>query len=243
MSDPRPASTVLIIVPAFNESATIGDVIGSIAGAGPLWDILVVNDGSRDGTEKIVAEDGRAMVIDLCSNLGIGGAMQAGFRFAVEHRYDVAVQVDGDGQHEASGIRTLLDECFRKNADVVIGSRFHGSGAAASFRSTPVRRAGIGILRVLCGLLTGYRVSDVTSGFRVYNRRALALVARRYPADFPEPESLVLFHRERLSVCEAPITMNPRRFGSSSISGAASIYYMVKVIIALVVDSLQSKRS
>jgi glycosyltransferase involved in cell wall biosynthesis len=232
---------VLIIVPAFNESATIREVIRSISETGPRWDILVVNDGSTDDTGHIAALKPQAMVINLCSNLGIGQAMQAGFKFAIENGYDAAVQVDGDGQHDASCIRSLLDALSSMNADVVVGSRFL-EGTKGSFQSTRTRRMGIWFLRALLRILTGYQIRDVTSGFRALNQRALALAAQHYPIDFPEPESFVLFHRAKLTVHEVSVTMRPRRSGVSSISGLASAYYMVKVLVALLVYSLQSKR-
>jgi glycosyltransferase involved in cell wall biosynthesis len=241
MNRPTGSGKVLIVVPALNEAATITEVIRSISEAGPQWDILVVNDGSVDRTGPIAAAASTAMVIDLCSNLGIGGAVQTGFKFALANGYAAVVQVDGDGQHDASCIGALLDAVSSTNADVVIGSRFH-EGAGGSFQSTKLRRLGIRILRALCGLATGYGVFDVTSGFRAYNRRALSLVARHYPMDFPEPESFVLFRRAGLNVGEIPVTMRPRRFGVSSISGFASTYYMVKVLVALLMYSLGSKR-
>jgi glycosyltransferase involved in cell wall biosynthesis len=234
-------SATLIIVPALNESATIGEVIRSISEVGPQWDILVVNDGSVDGTGIYAALEPGVQVIDLCSNLGIGGAMQAGFNYALENGYTTAVQVDGDGQHDTSCIPRLLDAVSSGKADVAIGSRFL-EGTMGSFQSTKLRRIGIRLLRMLCRMLSGYKILDVTSGFRALNRVALSLVARHYPSDFPEPESFVLFRRAKLKVREYPVSMRKRNCGISSISGLTSGYYMIKVLIALLIYSLRSQR-
>jgi glycosyltransferase involved in cell wall biosynthesis len=229
---------VLIVIPAYNESGSIAGVIDSVARTGPAWDILVVNDCSTDTTAKAAAA-GPAASINLCSNLGIGGAVQAGFRYALENGYATVVQVDGDGQHPAADIPTLLDALANGASDVAIGSRFCGKG---SFRSTMPRRMGIRLLGTVCRLLTGRTVNDVTSGFRAYNRKAVAVLAAIYPSDYPEPESLVLFHKTGLTVQEVAVSMLPRLTGVSSIRGFTSVYYVVKVLCALLLYSLRPRR-
>jgi glycosyltransferase involved in cell wall biosynthesis len=229
---------ILVIVPAYNEAASIGRVIEDIAAAGPDWDILVVNDCSRDGTGES-ASIGRAAVINLCHNLGIGGAVQTGFRYARDNGYAAAVQVDGDGQHSAAGIPLLLNGLYHGNADVVIGSRFRVG--ADGYKSTALRRAGIAVIGAALNLLTGYGIRDVTSGFRAYGRAAIELVAREYPSDFPEPESLILFRQAGFTVKEIAVSMLPRRTGRSSIRGITPVYYVTKVLLALLIRALRSR--
>jgi glycosyltransferase involved in cell wall biosynthesis len=230
---------VLVVIPAYNESGSIAGVIDAVARTDPAWDILVVNDCSTDATGSI-AESAGVAVINNCSNLGIGGAVQTGFRYALVNGYATVVQVDGDGQHAAADMPALLDALAGGGADVVIGSRFCGRG---SFRSTVPRQAGIRLLGAACRVLTGGSVRDVTSGFRAYNRRAVTVLAANYPSDYPEPESLVLFHKTGLLVREVGVSMQPRRTGVSSIRGCTSAYYVVKVLCALLLYSLRPRRN
>lgn len=232
------SNRILIIVPAYNEANAISRVIGDIAATGPQWDILVVNDCSTDATGDL-ASTGHAAVINLCYNLGIGGAVQTGFRYARDNGYAVAVQVDGDGQHPAAGIPLLVNELSPGRADVVIGSRF--KGAAGGYQSTLPRRLGITVIGGALRLLTGYAIRDVTSGFRAYGRAAIELLAQEYPHDFPEPESLLLFWKKGLKVKEIAVPMQPRNSGVSSIRGITTMYYMLKVLLALLVYSLRSR--
>ncbi len=236
-------SKILIIIPAFNESGSIEHVVTSIAVIDPSWEILVINDGSTDTTGEIVEHHNGLNVLHHCVNLGIGGAIQTGCTYAFANNFDFAVQVDGDGQHSASEIKKLLDVFSEKtSADVVIGSRFLIAGNNATFRSTGMRRAGITILRCVIHLLTGTNVYDITSGFRGYNRKAISLVSRHYPTDFPEPESFILFAKTGLSVKEVPVRMEKRLSGVSSIKGIKSIYYVIKVLVAVLIYSLRPAR-
>jgi glycosyltransferase involved in cell wall biosynthesis len=218
---------IVAIIPAYNEQAALGDVLAELRELprdGFVLDIVVVDDGSTDRTSA-VAQAGGARVLRLCRNLGIGGAVQAGLRLAHRERYDAAVQVDGDGQHPPRELANLL----RRPADLVIGTRYRDHGG---FRSTPLRRAGSWWLRVVLRSV-GVRVSDPTSGFRVYGKRALRLFDFTYPYDFPEPESLAVARAAGLTIDEVPVTMRERRGGRSSIATFDSIYYMVKVTVAV----------
>jgi glycosyltransferase involved in cell wall biosynthesis len=228
------ALRTLIIVPAFNESAAIGSVIESLAVTDSRWDILVVNDCSTDETSALARTTGKATVIDLCCNLGIGGAVQTGLKFAYDNGYKQAIQFDGDGQHRAGEIAPLLDALCRNEADVTVGSRFLDE-SRAEFRSTRGRRIGIRLLSGFVRLLTGAKIADITSGFRAFNGRAIALLAEEYPVDYPEPEVVVILAKYGLKVKEIPVVMSERAGGISSISGIKSVYYMIKVMLALVV--------
>lgn len=239
MNPDSASGRVLVVIPAFNESGSIADVIDAVAGTDPAWDMLVVNDCSTDATGSI-AESAGVDVINHCFNLGIGGAVQTGFRYALDNGYATVVQVDGDGQHTAADIPALLDDLGKGGSDVAIGSRFCGRG---SFRSTVPRQVGIWLLGAACKVLTGGSVRDATSGFRAYNRRAVTVLAASYPSDYPEPESLVLFHKTGLTVREVAVTMQPRRTGVSSIRGCTSAYYVVKVLCALLLYSLRPRRN
>jgi glycosyltransferase involved in cell wall biosynthesis len=227
----------LVIVPAHNEAGAIGSTIAEIHQAVPDFDVLVVDDGSTDGTSQHAAVAG-AKVLRLPFNLGIGGAMQAGYLYAQEHGYEVAVQVDGDGQHDPSHIPDMLSRLrAAPDVDMVTGSRFLAEGG---YRSSASRRAGIGIFSRLVSLITGQRVTDPTSGFRMTNRAAIRLFARDYPHDYPEVEAILLMHAHRLKSCEVPVRMRPRLTGQSKISSTEPIYYMVKVLLAVFVGLFRS---
>jgi glycosyltransferase involved in cell wall biosynthesis len=225
----------LVIVPAYNEARSLSHVLREVSSAAPGFDVLAVNDGSLDGTAQIARSEGCA-VLDLCFNLGVGGAVQAGFKYAVEGGYDVAVQVDGDGQHPADQIEALSRPILEEGYDMVIGSRYLAPGRYEGGR---LRRRGNAVLSRLCSLLTGQRVTDSTSGFRAYGARALAYLAHRYPADYPEPESIVLLARRGMRIKEVPVRMRERRYGRSSITGVRPLYYMTKVGLALVLDVIK----
>lgn len=230
-----PGRRLLIIVPAFNEAASIGRVVRSVREAIPVGDVLVVNDGSSDATSQ-EAEAAGAHVIDLPHNLGIGAAVQTGFIFARERGYDYAVQVDGDGQHDPRQIADLLAPVLNDECDVAVGARI----VQRSGYITPVlRRLGIALLATTISLATRQRVSDATSGFRASNRKAICYCAREYPADYPEPESLVLFWRAGIRTREVPVTMNARLGGQSSITLIRSAYYMAKVFLAIMIDLIR----
>ena len=226
---------LLVIVPAYNEGQSLPGVVRDLRTHVPHADIAVVNDGSRDGTGA-VARDLGVMVLELPFNLGIGGAMQTGYRYAEQHGYDVAVQFDGDGQHVASEIRALVEGLQRDGADIVVGSRFLGSG---EYRAPFFRKVGIWIFSTVLSAILGMRVTDTTSGFRAVNRRGIEFFAQRYPEDYPEVESLVLLHRAGRRIAEVPIRMQERTGGRSSITPVRSVYYMVKVLLAVFIDLLK----
>jgi glycosyltransferase involved in cell wall biosynthesis len=228
----------LAVVPAYNEAATIVGVIDSLRAAVPRFDVVVVDDGSTDSTSAL-AEDAGARVVRLPFNLGIGGAVQAGFQYALEHGYDYAVQVDGDGQHMPKEIPKLIlamDE--DSGVDIVCGSRFltdQGYPAPIS------RRTGIHIFAFVLSRIVGQRVSDPTSGFRLYNRRGISLFARDYPHDYPEVEAVLMVHFHRLRMREVPVRMMQRGGGVSSIRSGKSAYYMIKVLLAIFVGLVRAR--
>jgi glycosyltransferase involved in cell wall biosynthesis len=225
-SESRPRC--LAIVPAFNERASIAAVIADLR-AFPWVDVVVIDDGSGDGTAAEAVRAG-ARVVSLPFNLGIGTAVQTGYLIAQDSGYDIAIQVDGDGQHPPSEISTLVAALQGGDADLVIGSRFLAPGA---FRSTRGRRFGIAILAHLVSMAVRYPLTDTTSGFRAAGPRAISLFAAAYPHDYPEVESVVVAHRAGLRIREVPIQMRERRGGRSSITPLRSGYYMIKVIMAI----------
>lgn len=222
----------LVIIPAYNEAESIQDVVAALS---PYeYDFIIINDGSSDTTSHL-CELNAIPVINLPNNLGIGGAVQAGHQFALEQGYDIDVQFDGDGQHEASCIKDLVSQ-IENGADLAIGSRFLLDGEG--FQSTVLRRLGIKWLSGLIRIFTGKTITDPTSGFRACGSRAIELFAAEYPTDYPEPESVVEGIRQGFSVVETSTTMHPRAAGSSSITPLKSIYYMIKVSLAIVIASI-----
>lgn len=227
---------VLVIIPAYNEEGNLPSLIRDISSKYPQYHLLVVNDCSEDRTWSLCKELG-VDVLDLPINLGIGGAVQAGYRYALYKGYDIAVQVDGDGQHDPEYIALLVDAVVN-GADLCIGSRFlEGEG----FQSTFTRRLGIKYFSWLIEFFTGRRVSDPTSGFRACNRKVIEFFAKDYPRDYPEPETVVVLNRRGFKVEEAPVRMKGRREGKSSITALKSVYYMVKVSLAIVVASIRKR--
>jgi len=226
-------SRYLAVVPAYNEEATVGSVVTAIRDGCPGFDVLVVDDGSTDETRRS-AELAGARVIRHPFNLGIGGAVQNGFVFAMENGYDFMVQVDGDGQHDPVEIGKLI-ETMRDDPqiDMVCGSRFLSKDL--KYPSPISRRTGIHIFAFLMSLLTRQPISDPTSGFRLFNRRAIDLFARDYPHDYPEVEALLMLHHHRLQMREVPVRMFERGGGVSSISSGKSVQYMLKVLLAIFV--------
>jgi glycosyltransferase involved in cell wall biosynthesis len=219
----------IAIVPAFNEERTIARVIEEIRGVDLGFEIVVVDDGSHDRT-ALVAEHAGVHVLRLPFNLGIGGAVQAGYQFARDNGFDLAVQIDGDGQHDPRELRALLEPILAGEADMVVGTRFASGGG---YRGTHVRRVGIHIFAALVSVMVRQRVTDTTSGFRAVNRKGIRLFAAEYPPDYPEVEATVVLSRHGLRMLEVPVVMRIRETGSSSITAFRSVYYMVKVLLAL----------
>jgi glycosyltransferase involved in cell wall biosynthesis len=233
-----PSARYLAVVPAYNEAATVGWVVRSLQEHAPSLDVLVIDDGSTDGTAD-VAEDSGASVLRLPFNLGIGGAVQAGFSYALENGYDYMLQVDADGQHLAEEIPKLTEAMNGEaGVDMVCGSRFlTDSGYPAPIS----RRTGIHIFAFLLSRIMGRRVSDPTSGFRLYNRRGIALFAHDYPHDYPEVEAVLMVHFHRLSMREVPVRMLERDGGVSSIRSGKSVYYMLKVLLAIFIGLARAR--
>ncbi len=224
----------IVIVPAFNEAESIARVVEEVVRSLPDFDVVVIDDGSTDLTASRVPDS--ATVITLPFNLGIGAAMQTGYRFAAEHNYDVAIQVDGDGQHPASEIVALLEAMQQDDADLVIGSRFLEPGG---YRQGAARAVGSRVLRWLLRALTGRTYTDCTSGFRAANRAMIRAFSHWYPDDYPEPEIVLLAHRAGFRVTETPVRMEPRVSGRTSIPLVCGVYYVLKVAVALLLDTIR----
>jgi glycosyltransferase involved in cell wall biosynthesis len=228
----------LAIVPAYNEADMVARVVRDINRQAPDFDVVVIDDGSIDETAALAEAEGAA-VIRHPFNLGIGGAMQSGYKYALREGYDVAVQVDGDGQHKPEYLPDLLAALRTgKKADMVYGSRFRGN---PGYRVPLGRRLGNLIFSVVLTVITRKRITDPTSGFRMTNRRGIELFARDYPHDYPEVEAILMLHAHRLRVHEVPVRMNARGFGRSSIDYPRSAYYMAKVLLALFVGLLRRR--
>jgi glycosyltransferase involved in cell wall biosynthesis len=228
------APRILIVIPCYNEESSIVSVVNEVKRmrqmSGLLLDPLVVNDCSTDGTLAQLQTLSGCQYLNLPVNLGIGGAMQAGYRYAYRHGYDMAVQMDGDGQHPAGELPKILAPLLTNEADVVIGSRFL---ERTGFQSTAVRRIGINYFRRLNHWLIGQTIHDSTSGFRAFNRRTLAIVDRYYPDEYPEPEAIVQFGLHHLRIKEVPVQMRERQGGVSSINTGRAFYYMLKVTLGI----------
>lgn len=222
---------ILIIIPAYNEEKNIEKLIDEVSKISSFADYLVINDCSIDDSEDVLQK------LDACYmcnavNLGIGGTVQAGYMYALKNNYDIAVQVDGDGQHNISYLEKLIEPIEKGSADIVIGSRFIEK---EGFQSSTFRRIGINFLSFLIWICTGVRIRDVTSGFRVINRKFIEIYARDYPQDYPEPEAIVAAVMHKGIIKEVPVIMNERSGGTSSINLWKSIYYMIKVSLAIII--------
>ncbi len=221
----------ILLIPAYNEEANIVATVSKVIDAG--YDYVVINDGSSDRTLELCREHD-FNVLDLCFNLGIGGAIQAGHKYAYRHGYDIDIQFDGDGQHDVNHVKTLVDAIEDGN-DLVIGSRFISEDN--QFKSSLLRRVGIRWLGGVLKTFAHVTVTDATSGFRAVNRKAMELFSKDYPDDYPEPESIAAAARRGLKVKEVPVVMHERQGGSSSIAGFSSMYYMIKVTLAVIFAS------
>lgn len=227
----------IAIVPALNEEGAIARVVDEIRAFDAGLEILVIDDGSHDRTAQVAGAAG-ARVLRLPFNLGIGGAVQTGFRYAFENGFDLAVRVDGDGQHDPSQLGAVIEPVMRGETDIAVGSRYLAP-SGDGYRSSATRRVGIRLLAPIVSLLTRQRITDPTSGFQALNRKAITLFAADYPHDYPEVEAIVLVVRHRLRLAEVPIAMRSRAAGQSSIRTLSSVYYMVKVLLALFVGTFR----
>ncbi|MFM7023117.1 MAG: glycosyltransferase family 2 protein [Flavobacteriales bacterium] len=234
--------TVAVIIPAYNEEANIAAVVGKIneleKQSGFTFVPIVINDGSLDQTGEIIRKLS-CIDLHLPLNQGIGAAVQTGLLYAQRNNFDYAVQVDGDGQHPIANVYDMLKAMEQQQADVVIGSRYIEN---VGYRSTFVRRIGIRYFEYLNYLLVGVRITDNTSGLRLYNKKAIDTIVELYPDDYPEPEAIVLFKKKGLKFIEIPVVMHERTGGKSSITFSRSIYYMVKVSLALIFASIRKRK-
>ena len=225
----------LAIIPAYNEQDTVVELCREVRGKAPDYDIIVINDHSSDETLARCKAAG-IHVLDHSVNLGIGGAMQSGYRYAAANGYDIAVQVDGDGQHDPEFLEAMLTKLTETDADMVIGSRFL---ECKGYQSTVVRRWGIRYFSGLIRLLTRRRVTDPTSGYRMVRGDLISSLAQDYPQDYPEPESVVRMLRQGRKVVEVPVKMRERQGGTSSISARNSVYYIIKVTMAIMLERMR----
>ena len=226
-------NSTLLIIPAYNEAENIERVVDNLIENYPQFDYVVINDHSTDNTLNILKQN-QINYINLPANLGIGGAVQTGYLYAYENGYDTAVQVDADGQHDPKYLSMMLDTMKKENADMIIGSRFIEN---KGFQSTFARRIGITYFTKLIHMLTGTTITDPTSGLRMGNRKVIELFAKDYPRDYPEPESIVALLKRGMKIKEVPVMMRERQGGVSSINLKKSVYYMVKVTMAILIEN------
>lgn len=231
---------ILVLIPCYNEEENIVATVEHLQSTCPQVDFLVINDCSTDHSADILRAH-HYPFLDLPVNLGIGGGVQTGYKYAVEHGYDITVQFDGDGQHRADYIARLIAPIERGEADMAIGSRFvpHGDGEDKGFQSSAARRMGIRWISGLIRIGTGRTIRDVTSGFRACGPVLTAYFAQNYAQDYPEPEAIVTALGQGMRVCEVPVRMNERQGGVSSIRALKSLHYMIKVSLAILLDSFR----
>ncbi len=226
----------IAIIPAYNEKDSIVKTVTDIIENAPDFDYVIINDCSKDNTMDICLYNG-FNVLNLPINLGIGGAVQTGYLYAYRNGYDIAVQFDGDGQHDAKYLETMAEALINNQADMIIGSRFIEK---EGFQSSKLRRFGISYFTWLIKLLTGTLITDPTSGMRMCNKKTIEMFANEYPRDYPEPESTVRLLRHKRKVLEIPVVMKPREEGVSSISSMKnSVYYMIKVTLAIIIERIR----
>lgn len=225
----------LVIIPAYNEAGNIEKTIRDIMEHAKEFDYVIINDCSTDNTLDICRQN-EFHVVNLPVNLGIGGGVQTGYLYAFRNGYDIAVQIDGDGQHNASYLNEMAEKLEQENLDMLIGSRYI---TKEGFQSSELRRVGIRYFTSLIKLVTGKKITDPTSGMRMVNRRTLAMFAKEYPKDYPEPESVTTLLKRGMKVEEIPVIMNERGSGISSISMKKSVYYMVKVTLAVLIAAIR----
>jgi glycosyltransferase involved in cell wall biosynthesis len=219
----------LVIIPVLNEEKTLRGVILGIRTSLPQADILVVNDGSTDSTGNIAREEG-VLILEHPYNMGIGATMQTGFLYALRNGYDIAIQVDGDGQHHPESLPSLIKPLLEGHCNLVIGSRYLSDGG---FKSTFLRKLGIKFFSSVVWIFTGKRATDPTSGFRAMDRKGLKLFSEEYPSDYPEVEAVISANRKGLHFQEIPTMMRDRQGGTSSIGMLSALYYMVKVTLSI----------
>lgn len=226
---------ILLIIPAYNEEGNVLNTYNNVIAYNKKYktnyDVIVINDGSKDNTSKICHEN-NIPIIDLFQNLGIGGAVQTGYKFAYENNYDIAIQFDGDGQHDVSYIKNIVEPITKKRANMVIGSRFVDK-TSSEFKSSFARRIGISLISSVIKFKTKKKIYDTTSGFRAADKSVIKLFSANYPTEYPEPISTISVLQNGLEVAEVPVSMNERENGQSSISSWKKAYYMINVILSI----------
>ena len=231
---------ILLVIPAYNEQENILSTVKKIEDYSKEIDYIVINDGSTDNTEKILVEN-KINHIKLVNNLGIGGAVQTGYKYAYENNYDIAIQFDGDGQHDVNFIPQICEPLINGQADMCIGTRYLDK-SASKFQSTFMRRLGAKIITIFIRIFTGKKITDPTSGFRAVNKNVIEEFSKNYPTEYPEPESTVSLLVNGFRVQEAPVSMNERSGGVSSIRFFKTVDYMIKVVLAIIIDSISFRR-
>ena len=231
---------VLLIIPAYNEEENILNTVTTIKKYSEEIDYIVINDGSKDNTLQIL-KDNNIKHINLVENLGIGGAVQTGYKYAYENGYDIAIQFDGDGQHDINYLPQICEPLINGQANMCIGSRYLDK-TSSEFQSTFMRRLGKNIISLIIRMCYRKKITDPTSGFRAIDRKIIEMFSKEYPVDYPEPESIVNVLNERYKIEEVSVSMNERQGGKSSIRILNSMYYMFKVSLAILIDSLNKKK-
>ena len=226
---------VLLIIPAYNEEENILETCNKIKNFSEEIDFVVINDGSKDNTLKIL-EENNLNHISLINNLGIGGAVQTGYKYAYQNNYDIAIQFDGDGQHDVNYVPNICEPIINGQANIVIGTRYLDK-SASKFQSTFMRRFGSKVISFFIKLCTGKKITDPTSGFRAVDKKVIEEFAREYPTEYPEPESTACMLHKRYKVSEVPVSMNERKGGKSSIRFWKTADYMFKVCLTIIIDS------